>query len=63
MWKWLQRKLGITALRDEGIILAARHRQVLTAVESLVSVLQTPCEDDSLIIFHLRAMGYCGGFK
>lgn len=73
MFKWLRKKLGITALQDEisalrGQIsslpeLDARHRQVLTAVESVMSTLKTPTPDDGLIMFHLRCMGYAGGWK
>lgn len=70
MFKYLRRKLGITGLESEieslrasVPALDARNRQVLTAVESLMNTLKTPTADDSLIMFHLRSMGYCGGWK
>lgn len=70
MFKYLRDKLGITGLEREVEnlrvsmpALDARNRQVLTAVESLLNTLKTPTADDSLIMFHLRSMGYCGGWK
>lgn len=70
MFKYLKRKLGITDLERSFQHLTvsipaldARNRQVLTAVESMLHVLNTPTADDSLIMFHLRCMGYCGGWK
>lgn len=70
MFKFLRKKLGITDLvveirnlKASIPALDARNRQTLTAVESLMSTLKTPTNDDSLIMFHLRSMGYCGGWK
>lgn len=70
VWKYLQRKLGIEQLerKVDGLtaelpMLDARHRAVLTAVESALHVLKMPTVDDSLVMFHLRCMGYCGGWK
>lgn len=70
MFKYLKRKMGITGLEAEISNLTAsipaldaRNKQTLTAVESLMNTLKTPTADDSLIMFHLRSMGYCGGWK
>lgn len=70
MWEYVRRKLGITdlereisSLRTSIPALDARNRQVLTSVESVMHTLKTPTADDSLIMFHLRCMGYCGGWK
>ncbi len=70
MWNYIKRKLGIADLKSEMESLKnsipaldTRNRQVLTAVESLMRTLEIPTEDDSLIMFHLRSMGYCGGWK
>jgi hypothetical protein len=70
MFKYLRKKLGIeqliselSQLRSSVPALDTRNRQTLTAVESLLNVLETPCADDSQIIHHLRCMGYCGGWK
>lgn len=73
MFKWLRKILGITDLQNEITLLRteleslpeldSRHRQVLTAVESVMSTLKTPTPDDGLIMFHLRCMGFAGGWK
>lgn len=73
MWNYLKGKLGISKIGDDidriesklnkvpG--LEARHRQVLTAIETVLHVLESPTSDDSLVMHHLRCMGYCGGWK
>lgn len=70
MFKYLKHKLGITELASEiqnlkySIpALDSRNRQVLTAFDSLMTTLKTPTSDDSLVMYHLRCMGYCGGWK
>lgn len=70
MFKYLKRNMGITdlaagleSLKASIPALDSRNRQVLTAVESLMNTLNTPTADDSLIMYHLRCMGYAGGWK
>lgn len=73
MFKWLRKKLGITDLQNEVAelhnqlrvmpALSSRHQQVLTAVESVMATLNSPTPDDGLIMFHLRCMGFAGGWK
>lgn len=66
MWRYIKRKLGLDKIERDlaGIpMLDARHRQVLTAIESIMEALNSPTPDDGLIMFHLRCMGFAGGWK
>lgn len=66
MWNYIRNKLGLDKIDAELAklpALDARHRQVLTAIESVMNTLQSPTPDDGLIMFHLRCMGYAGGWK
>lgn len=70
--KFIQDKLGITELKQEVAklprleqvpALNERYLQLLTPLEELTKLMLRPEADDTLIMFHLRAMGYFGGTK
>lgn len=61
---YLRRKLGIDDLQKqlkETPVLNERYLELLTPMESLLRTLNKPEGDDSLVMHHMRSMGYFGG--
>lgn len=66
MFKYLRRKLGITDLEKtikEMPILNERYLKLLLPLEALLARLNEPDGDDTLVMHHMRCMGYFGGWK
>lgn len=66
MFKYLKKQLGIIEIQEriERIpVLNERYLKLLTPLECLLSRLNEPEGDDTLVMHHLRCMGYFGGWK
>lgn len=66
MFKYIKNKLGIAALEkkiDAIPVLNERYLNLLTPMEAIYQRLLEPEGDDSLVMFHLRSMGLCGGWR
>lgn len=64
MWNYIRNKLGIARLEQDVRRIPAlneRYLKLLTPMESLMHTLNKPEGDDSLVMHHMRSMGYFGG--
>lgn len=66
MFKYLRRKLGLDRMeqRIEGIpVLNVRYMELLTPLESVLAKLKDAEGDDTLVMHHMRCMGYFDGWE
>lgn len=63
MFSYLKKKLGIVELQEQIVKQQEFENEIYHKLSCLLNILKTPTPDDSLIMFHLRCMGYAGGWK
>lgn len=66
MFNYLRKKLGISDIYSQISnipVLNERYLRILTPLEALLARLDEPEGDDSLVMHHMRCMGYFGGWK